>query len=241
MCGKALRFSEEMIKLTQRKIETFVLLFEGGWNMLYEYLTKNYRENEPILLSDIQIEGMSDGNLRQQIKKLSDDGRIKRYDAGIYFIPKKSIFQSGTQLSLNDVIRYKYLQDETGLCGYVSGLEFANQLGITTQVPMKKEIVTNKATKDYRETTLARSSIIIRKSRIRVTQDNYKALQLLDLLKDIDVLAEVTGEMLSKKLISYMKSTALTFDDIDLYLDYYPEKIYKNLYKVGLLNGVFTS
>lgn len=125
---------------------------------------------------------------------------------------------------MNDVIRYKYLQDETGLCGYVSGLEFANQLGITTQVPMKKEIVTNKATKDYRETTLARSSIIIRKSRIRVTQDNYKALQLLDLLKDIDVLAEVTGEMLSKKLISYMKSTALTFDDIDLYLDYYPGK-----------------
>ena len=27
----------------------------------------------------------------------------------------------------------------------------------------------------------------------------------------------------------------------DSYLDYYPEKIYKNLYKVGLLNGVFTS
>lgn len=87
-----MRFSEEMIKLTQRKIETFVLLFEGGWNMLYEYLTKNYRENEPILLSDIQIEGMSDGNLRQQIKKLSDGGRIKRYDAGIYFIHKKVSF-----------------------------------------------------------------------------------------------------------------------------------------------------
>ena len=208
--------------------------------MLYEYLTNKYRENEPILLSDIQIEGMSDGNLRQQIKKLSDDGRIKRYDTGIYFIPKKSIFKSGTQLSLNDVVRCKYLQDETGLCGYVSGLDFANQLGITTQVPMKKEIVTNKATKDYRETTLARSSIIIRKPRIRVTKDNYKVLQLLDLLKDIDILAEVTGEILSNKLVAYMKSAELTFADIELYLDYYPEKIYKNLYKAGLLQGVVT-
>ena len=59
--------------------------------MLYEYLIKNYKENEPILLSDIQIEGMSDVNIRQQIKKLSDDGSIKRYDKGVYFIPKKSI------------------------------------------------------------------------------------------------------------------------------------------------------
>ena len=209
--------------------------------MLYEYLIKNYKENEPILLSDIQIEGMSDVNIRQQIKKLSDGGSIKRYDTGIYFIPKKSIFKSGSQLSLNDVIQYKYLQDKTGLCGYISGVDFANQLGLTTQVPMKKEIVTNKATKDYRETTLAKSSIIIRRPRIKITEENYKVLQLLDLLKDIDLLAEVTGDLLNEKLFAYMKNTALTFSDLDSYLDYYPEKIYKNLYKVGLLNGVLTS
>ena len=209
--------------------------------MLYEYLKKNYKENEPILLSAIQIEGMSNVNIRQQIKKLSDNGSIKRYDTGIYFIPKKSVFKSGSQLSLNDVIQYKYLQDETGVCGYISGIEFANQLGLTTQVPMKKEIVTNKATKDYRETTLAQSSIIIRRPRIKITEENYKILQLLDLLKDIDLLAEVTGDLLNEKLFSYMKKATLTFSDLDSYLDYYPEKIYKNLYKVGLLNGVFTS
>ena len=41
--------------------------------MLYEYLIENYKENEPILLSNIKIEGVSDVNVRQQIKKLSDD------------------------------------------------------------------------------------------------------------------------------------------------------------------------
>ena len=38
---------------------------------LYEYLLNNYRLNEPIFLSEIQIEGMSQVNLRQQIKKLT--------------------------------------------------------------------------------------------------------------------------------------------------------------------------
>ena len=209
--------------------------------MLYEYLIKNYKENEPIFLSDIRIDGMSDVNIRQQIKKLCDNGSLKRYDKGIYFIPKKSIFKSGSQLSLQDAIQYKYLRDETGICGYIGGIDFANQLGLTTQVPMKKEIITNKATTDYRETTLAKSSIIIRRPRVKITEENYKVLQLLDLLKDIDLLAEIAGDLLNEKLFAYMKKVSLTFSDLELYLDYYPEKIYKNLYKVGLLNGVLTS
>ena len=45
---------------------------------LYEYLLKNYNPNEPIFLADLQIEGMSRANLRQQIKKLTDAGKVKR-------------------------------------------------------------------------------------------------------------------------------------------------------------------
>ncbi len=35
---------------------------------LYEYLLENYKPNEPIFLAELQIEGMSRANLRQQIK-----------------------------------------------------------------------------------------------------------------------------------------------------------------------------
>ncbi len=56
---------------------------------LYEYLLKNYNPNEPIFLADLQIEGMSRANLRQQIKKLTDAGKVKRFDSGVYFLPKK--------------------------------------------------------------------------------------------------------------------------------------------------------
>ena len=60
---------------------------------LYECLLKNYKPNEPIFLADLQIEGMSRANLRQQIKKLTDAGKVKRFDNGVYFLPKKNDFQ----------------------------------------------------------------------------------------------------------------------------------------------------
>ena len=39
---------------------------------LYEYLLDNYKENEPIFLADLQIDGMTRTNVRQQVKKLAD-------------------------------------------------------------------------------------------------------------------------------------------------------------------------
>ena len=49
---------------------------------LYQCLTENYKENEPFFLSDIQIEGMTGNNIRQQLKKLTDTEKCE--------LPKKS-------------------------------------------------------------------------------------------------------------------------------------------------------
>lgn len=60
---------------------------------------------------------------------------------------------------------------------------FFNQMGLTTQVPMMYEVVSNKATNDYRETSLAKSRVIVRKPKVPVTEKNYKDLQFLDIYK----------------------------------------------------------
>ena len=62
---------------------------------LYEYLLENYKPNEPIFLVELQIEGMSRANLRQQIKKLTDAGKVKRFDNGVYFFAKKRFSNQG--------------------------------------------------------------------------------------------------------------------------------------------------
>ena len=202
---------------------------------LYEYLLDNYKENEPIFLVDLQVDGMTRTNVRQQIKKLTDTGKVKRFDNGIYFLPKKTIFKSGSQLAPEKVLECKYLRDKDERCGYVSGLMFFNQMGLTTQVPMMYEVVSNKATNDYRETSLAKSRVIVRKPKVPVTEKNYKALQFLDMLKDVDVYSEVTGKPLQDRLYRYMDDANLSISEIEPYFAYYPDKLYKNLVETRVI------
>lgn len=202
---------------------------------LYEYLLDNYKENEPIFLVDLQVDGMTRTNVRQKIKKLTDTGKVKRFDNGIYFLPKKTIFKSGSQLAPEKVLECKYLRDKDERCGYVSGLIFFNQMGLTTQVPMMYEVVSNKATSDYRETSLAKSRVIVRKPKVPVTEKNYKALQFLDMLKDVDVYSEVTGKPLQDRLYRYMDDANLSISEIEPYFAYYPDKLYKNLVETRVI------
>lgn len=202
---------------------------------LYEYLLDNYKENEPIFLADLQVDGMTRTNVRQQIKKLTDTGKVKRFDNGIYFLPKKTIFKSGSQLAPEKVLECKYLRDKDERCGYVSGLMFFNQMGLTTQVPMMYEVVSNKATNDYLETSLAKSRVIVRKPKVPVTEKNYKALQFLDMLKDVDVYSEVTGKPLQERLYRYMDDAHLSISEMEPYFAYYPDKLYKNLVETRVI------
>lgn len=202
---------------------------------LYEYLLDNYKENEPIFLVDLQVDGMTRTNVRQQIKKLTDTGKVKRFDNGIYFLLKKTIFKSDSQLAPEKVLECKYLRDKDERCGYVSGLMFFNQMGLTTQVPMMYEVVSNKATNDYRETSLAKSRVIVRKPKVLVTEKNYKALQFLDMLKDVDVYSEVTGKPLQDRLYRYMDDANLSISEMEPYFAYYPDKLYKNLVETRVI------
>ena len=207
---------------------------------VYGYLLENYGQNEPIFLSELSISGMKPVSLRQQLKKLTEDGRLKRFDAGIYYLPKKSMFRFGSMLSPDDVIRKKYLMEGNSRCGYVSGMMFANQLGLTTQVPMAYEVYTNKATTDYRDTTLGNLRVIIRRPYVEVNDGNVSALQFLDLIKEVSEISELNGAELTKRLTNYMKANGLGFDTLQQYFPYYPDRIYRNMYEVGLLNGVAT-
>ena len=207
---------------------------------VYNYLKENYGQNEPIFLSDLNIPDIKPVSLRQQLMKLTEDGRLKRFDTGIYYLPKKSMFRFGSAISVNDVIQKKYLTDDTGKCGYLSGMMFANQLGITTQVPAVYEVYTNKATTDYRDTTIGDMRIILHRPYVEVNDGNVNALQFLDLMKEVNDIAELSGKELTDKLLEYMRKKGMDFNTLRQYFPYYPDKIYRNMYEAGLLYGMAT-
>ena len=62
--------------ITKMKYINPILLMEVHMSNLYQYLTENYKENEPFFLSDIQIKGMTGNNIRQQLKKLTDTEKV---------------------------------------------------------------------------------------------------------------------------------------------------------------------
>lgn len=206
--------------------------------MLYDYLMENYGENTPIFVSELDIEGLNESTLRVQIKKMTDAGMLKRFDTGIYFIPKKTIFKSGSTISAMQVIEKKYLKNKDKVCGYLSGYMLVNMVGLTTQVPVVYEVVSNNATTDYRKIMINKTRVIVRRPKVPVTNENVRILQFLDLIKDVDVYSEEEGNSLKKRTLEIMKKLDITFSALEPYLSFYPEKIYKNMYETGVLAGV---
>ena len=108
--------------------------------MLKSYLLENYGYNEPIFLNDLKIEELSENAVRQSVKRLVANGFLERYDNGIYYIPKQGGLLGKSYLDPFLVIMRKYVRSKSETFGYVTGISFVNQLGLTTQMPAIQQI-----------------------------------------------------------------------------------------------------
>ena len=205
----------------------------GDGRMLYEYLKENYKSNEPIFVSDVDLP-VSDTNLRRMFKDLCDSGKVVRFDKGIYYIPKQSRLKGGVPLGTDTVVRAKYIIRKGKIEGYYSGYTFANQLGITTQVPYVTEVVSNNASSRFRELDLKGRRVVLRKPRITITEENFRVLQLLDLLSNVTQYADEDIEDVARRVKDYMKKEGIDRENVDKYVGEYPDRIYKNMYEMRI-------
>ena len=134
--------------------------------MLKDYLMENYGYNEPIFINDLFIEGISENAVRQSVKRLAASGFLERYDSGIYYIPKRGGILGKSYLDPNIVIMRKYVQNKSDKYGYVTGLSFANELGLTTQMPAIIEVVTNREATNGRMVMVGNQKVRVKKSSV---------------------------------------------------------------------------
>ena len=178
--------------------------------MLKAYLMENYGYNEPIFIKELSIDGLSQNAVRQSVKRLTAIGFLERYDNGIYYIPRFVGLLGKSYLDPTEVIMRKYVENKSDKYGYVTGLSFANQLGLTTQMPAMIEIVTNRESTNGRIITLGNQRVRVKSSPIIVSESNAELLQLLDSVGQAERYTELTIKETIDKLILYIRKKQFT-------------------------------
>lgn len=192
--------------------------------MVINYIN-NCQKNEPIFIEDIKEYIMQFynetekenvfNNIKAILNRLVKENIIKTAYKGIYYIPKVNIFGE-MPLAIRKIVQYKYLVDKLGnVKGYITGATLLNQVGLTTQVPNLTDIATNEC-KNYNKYTNEYLNTTIRKPKIVVTTENYKYLQLFDLIENKDNI-NIEVENQDEIIYRFIKENELDFEKIIKY------------------------
>lgn len=183
---------------------------------------QNCEINEPIFIEDIKEYIMQFykqeekekvfNNVKEILNRLNKEHVIKTAYKGVYYIPKSNIFGE-IPLANSKIIKYKYLVDKAGdVKGYITGAKLFNKVGLTTQVPNTIDIVTNEC-KNKNKYENQYLNIVVRRPKIQIDSNNYKYLQLIDLIENKDnVYVEV--DYLDEKIYEFIKVNELSFEKI---------------------------
>lgn len=203
--------------------------------MLKEYLEETYGYNEPIFISEIRLDDTNDNTLRQSFKRMVKSGDLIRYDTGIYYLPKASRLLKKSYLDPMKVILRKYIKNESSIFGYFSGAFFANQIGLTTQMPAIIEIVTNKEATKGRQVTVGNQVLRLKRPAIPVTAENADILQFVDAVSQLDKYTELGEDDTFRLLKNYIQEKKFTQSQLDAVMPALTGQTAKRLIEGGLI------
>lgn len=200
--------------------------------MNLEQIVENYPNGEPIFIDEISYS--SRAYLRQEFKRLTDEGVLSRLYNGVYYKNYKTILGTKGKMSIYKYIDKVFLNDFKD--GFYTGLTLANKYGFTTQIPAVIEVSSNNATTKQRKIEIDGFKIIVYKPVVKITSKNISALQFLDLMTNINKYSELKGDELKTKLEEFIQKTEVNFDCVKECISLYPMCVYKNIYDGGLMN-----
>ena len=201
--------------------------------MVYDYIIENFKNGEPIFLSELP--GESKDYLRQEMKKLVDEGKLERLYNGVYYLSYITILGTKGKISIDKYIEKKYLETDGKVSGYITGLQMANKYGFTTQNPACYEVCSNEASTKQRKQEIDGNTIVVYKPVVDINEENKTALQFLDLMSVLDKYSEISGAELVNKLKKYVETVGIDFSIVKKYLPLYPDRVYSNIYEGGLM------
>jgi len=192
----------------------------------FDSLLQTYGANEPIFSSEIAFMDYSRPWIAKQLTQLCGEGRLVRYENGIYYIPTETIFGKSL-LNPRKVIERKYISQNGETMGYYSGLTLQNQLQLTTQMPNVIEIFTNNEATRVRDVLVGTQKVQLRRARTEITSSNAAVLSFLELMNDLSF--SLLDNEKKSILIRYMADCRISRKDITTYAPFFPDKAMRTL------------
>lgn len=134
------------------------------------------------------------------IERLLKKGLINRASTGVFYKPRQTVF--GDLKPAEEELLRPYLFDEDKRVAYITGTALYNKMGLTTQVP-KNIKVASRGTRII--TRIGNIKVAPIKSYVEVTNENYKLLEILDVLKDFRIIPDLDKKMIIQFLLRKIK------------------------------------
>lgn len=208
---------------------------------IYDSIKNSYKNGQPFFLKDLykQFPEVKEGTIRESIRRLINEEKILKAKNGVYELPNPNRVLKSHVVNISKVVEQTYLKDkEDKLIGYRSGINFANQLGLTSQTASVDVVYSNAVSNRKREIKLNKSRLIINSPRVEVTNKNYKLLQVLDLLTEFEKYSEYDLKQAESKIFSYISGIKLSIEEMDRIVEAYPLAAQVKFYKIGGANVI---
>lgn len=210
-------------------------------NRIYDFMKEKSQFYQAFSLKSLyrQFPDVKGGTMREMVRRLVGQRKVIKLKNGLYFLPNPERVLQSYAVNIMNIIDSVYLKNhDNELIGYRSGINFANQLGLTSQTASVEVIYSNHVSTRKREVKIQNNRLMINAPRVKVTNQNYKLLQLLDLLKDFEKVSEYELDQVQSKLLAYIKSIQISSIELNRIVEAYPLATQVKFYKLGAVNVI---
>lgn len=151
---------------------------------------------------------------------------LRNFQKGIWYRTMDGVFGE-VGIKKDDIAYHKYIANDNG---YIAGYEAACRIGLTTQIPNEKVIVTNKTKRSQiKDKDLG---VTIKPPKTQITKINKHYLQLLDVIDVMDKII-ITHHEPYKLLIDIMDKHNLKYEVLlGIASKYYHKSVIKHILRM---------
>lgn len=174
-----------------------------------QYLYQNYPTNTPIYVENLNFNNTKKSTIRNLLTRMYKEGKIDRYDAGIYYFPKKNALGK-SQLDDLELISDLYIENNGEVYGFPIKATLMEQWGILGQDKGQLHIATNN-TSITRIIQVGKKRVHLYKKPYKITIENRPIFTILELTDNLMAFELKTVENSVEK---YINEHMITKEDI---------------------------